>query len=1202
MNRRGVGPVVNLVVDRRAADRHLALGDIQSRLAGPVIVIVTADRYRNGISPRVGELRHVGVDLAAVGVDDVVAVFKAGNRERVRLAVIDVVAAGEGDIEICGGNVRLDRFADRSDVVRRVVAGKRVGHRHVLAGTDCSVGKDAVGRHRHLVTDDRADKRAGVNDRAGRPVVNLILRRGGPCGDRQLKRGDRRLVARRRRVKNVVPRRGAGESVSNRHIVKSGVLPAERAAGGHFDSVTVDDAVNVAERDFGISIAVIHLVGNRRAGHGDDRLRDRSFVGACFGNQFVVRNHIVVARQFVTDRHGIVAGVGAAERTGVTDRDLFAVQDPLDRAEMNRRGVGPVVNLVVDRRAADRHLALGDIQSRLAGPVIVIVTADRYRNGISPRVGELRHVGVDLAAVGVDDVVAVFKAGNRERVLLAVVDVVAAGEGNIEICRGDVRLNRFADRSGVVRRISAGKRVGHRHVLIFPDCSVGKDAAGRHRHLITADRADNRTGVNDRVGRPVVNFILRRGGPCGNRQLKRGDRRLVARRRRVENVVPRRGAGKGVGDVDIVESGVLRAERAGSGHADVVAVDDAVNIAERDFGVRAAVIHLVGNRRADDGDRARGNRSRVGLRFGNQFVIRNHIVVALKRVGDRHVVVTDRTAAECAAIGDRHFFAVQDPLDRAEMNRRGVGPVVNLVVDRRAADRHLALGNREGRLAGPVAVIVTADRYRNSVRPRVGKRRHVGVDLAAVGVDDVVVLFKAGNRERVRLAVVDVVAAGEGNIEICGDNVRLDRFADRSDVVRRVVAGKRVGHRHVLVFPGFRVGERAGGSHQNVVADDHARRRAERDDRVGRPVVDLILRLGAADRQLQRRDRRTRRGRRRIEDVVPRRPAGKGVGDVDIVESDVLLAERAERADRNIVAVDDAVNVAERDFGFCIAVVHLVGNRGAGHRDRARGDFGLNGFLIGGENVVPRVGAVERVADRHVALADVNVGERAGVVDDDLVAGQNPGRRPEVNRRGVGRVVDLAVGGCAGDRNLARGNGQGRVPVPVLAVGPGHLRVNLVGARVGVGGHFGDIVGLAVERVADRVGRIDPRYGEGVLLPVIGERAAGERDRTRGRSGDFGTERLAGRGVVVPRLRARDRVGNVNVMHADTRVGELAGSADRDVVAANDTDRRAGRDRRTGRSVVDLVVRDGAGDRNLKRRDRHAGGGAVGSQNVVPRR
>ena len=452
------------------------------------------------------------------------------------------------------------------------------------------------------------------------------------------------------------------------------------------------------------------------------------------------------------------------------------------------------------------------------------------------------------------------------------------------------------------------------------------------------------------------------------------------------------------------------------------------------------------------------------------------------------------------------------------------------------------------------------------------------------------------------LAVVDVVAAGEDNVKRRGANARLHRFADRSNVVRRVVAGERVGHRHVLVGAGFRVGERAGGSHQNVVADDQAGRRAERDDCVGRPVVDLILRLGAGNRHLQRRDHRTRHGRRRVEDVVPRRPAGKGVGDVDIVESDVLLAERAGSADRNIVAVDDAVNGTKRDFGISIAVVDLVGDRGAGHGHRAGGDFGLNGFLICGENVVPRIGAAERVADRHVAPADVNVGERAGVVDDDLVAGQNPGRRPEVNRRGVGRVVDLAVGGCAGDRNLARGNGQGRVSVPVLAVGPGHLRVNLVGARVGVGGYFGDVVGLAVERVADRVGRIDPRYGEGVRRAVIDERAAGERDRTRGRGGDFGTERLVGRGVVVPRLSARDRIGDVNVMLADTRVGELAGSADRDVVAANDTDCRAGRDRRTGCSVVDLVVRDGAGDRNLKRRDRRAGDGAVGSQDVVPRR
>ena len=676
MDRGFVRPVVNLVVNRSAGNRDLTLGDIEHCLTGPIIMVVAADRHRNGISTRVGKRRHFGIGLAVIGVDNGVPFLHAGQDEGVFLAVVNHIAARKR--KTCArsrGDVGVDLIGARCEVVPRLSTGKRIGNiNDMFAGFGAF--ERAGSGDRNIVAGNNADDRAERNNCVGRAIIFFIG--GGGTGDCQLKRGNRRLIARRIVGKLIISCQSTGQSVSDIHVIKSGILFAERAGSSDFNSVAVDNPINRAKANFGFRVAVINLISDGGPGHGDRARLDRSLVGIRFGDQLVIGKQIGVANQFEIDRHGVIADIAAAERTGIIDRYVFAIEDTLDRTEMNRGFGRAVIDLVVDGNITDRDLAFGNGENRLASPVVEVVAADRNRNGIGARIGERRHFGAGQTVVGIDNGITFLRTGQDECVLQAVVNVVTARKREaLARSRSNARLHRLADGRKVIDRIVAGERKGNRYVFPFPDQSVGKLAGRCYGNIIVGDNTNDRAGMNDRVCGAVILLVVRFRGIFGDRQLERDDRRLVARGGRVEGIVPRRGAGQSVGDVNIVKPDVLFAKRTGSGDFNSVTIDNPVNRTKRDFGIRIAVVNLIGNGGPSHRDRTRGNIGMESLLLGGKNVVggigAGQSVSGRNVLGFANINVGKRTDGY-----HRHVVGPDDALNCINSDLCGIGAVINL--------------------------------------------------------------------------------------------------------------------------------------------------------------------------------------------------------------------------------------------------------------------------------------------------------------------------------------------------------------------------------------------------------------------------------------------------------------------------------------------------------------------------------------------
>ena len=777
--------------------------------------------------------------------------------------------------------------------------------------------------------------------------------------------------------------------------------------------------------------------------------------------------------------------------------------------------------------------------------------------------------------------------------ILAVVHDIAAGEGAAFARRGgNDGIDLFADRSDVVCRVVPFQGVDHVNVMFAGIDSV-EGAVGDNRHIVADQNTGGGTEQNKRIGRAVVRFVL--NGRAGNLDLARGNRQCGA-----------------AGPIFVVRGGYLNVNSVDSrigvgghfgnivGNAVERVADGVGRIGSRQGkGVFLSVVNVVAAGKADAA-RDRGDRGLYRIRRRNNVV---GGVVAGEGVGNRDIVRADSVAFEDARRSNLHVVADGNTSGGAKRNGCGGGAVIDLVERCCAADFELAGRNGERGASSPVGVIRAADCGVNGIGADVGKFRNFGgVGFAVNRVEDGIGRFGAGNSQQVRRTVIDESYALEGDIKRRLGNARLHRFTGGRDIVNGIVAGEGVGNRDVFIVAGFGVGKLAGRDDRNIVADDHAGGRAERDDGICAAVIDFVGGCGAADFQLDRSDLRACYCRHRIECVISCRRAGKSIGDINIVEPDVLFAERTAGGHADIVALNDSVNLAERNFGIGAAVVNLVGNSGADDGNRTRSDFRRKGFARCGKHVIRRIGTADRILHRDILHADVVIHKRAGCVDQDFVTLENADGRSQVNRNGVGAIVDFAVNLGATDRDFTRGNGESRFAGPIVAVGTGHLDVNSVDARIGIGGHFGNIVSFAVERIADGVSRFDADQGIGVRGTVVSVGAAGKGDLAGRNGGDFRLQGFVfGNGVIL-RLRAGNCVSDIHVMNADCRIGKGAGRRHDDFVAGKNADNGTKQNGCVGGTVEDFILRLCIDNRQLDRSNRCAYRLAVGRKHIIPRR
>ena len=125
------------------------------------------------------------------------------------------------------------------------------------------------------------------------------------------------------------------------------------------------------------------------------------------------------------------------------------------------------------------------------------------------------------------------------------------------------------------------------------------------------------------------------------------------------------------------------------------------------------------------------------------------------------------------------------------------------------------------------------------------------------------------------------------------------------------------------------------------------------------------------------------------------------------------------------------------------------------------------------EEIIRRIGTRNRVVHRHFVVADICAAENAGVVDGDIVAAKDSFRRAQVNRGGIGRIVDLAVNRRAENGDFTRSDHECRFAEPVGLVRVADTHINRVGTGVRVFGLFGQVVCLPVEGIEDGVAFID---------------------------------------------------------------------------------------------------------------------------------
>ena len=319
----------------------------------------------------------------------------------------------------------------------------------------------------------------------------------------------------------------------------------------------------------------------------------------------------------------------------------------------------------------------------------------------------------------------------------------------------------------------------------------------------------------------------------------------------------------------------------------------------------------------------------------------------------------------------------------------------------------------------------------------------------------------------------DQIGAGRIRADGVVGRVGHDRVGSEGD--RGVAAGV-VGDRSVAV-----IGHRPVGL---VVGRE---RFAERNAAV--PRVDHVF--GGRDDHRRRFGSENRRLNRRVSGngVVPGIVAGKGVGDRNIVGSGIGRLETAVGGDGHIVGSENPGNRTERDIRIGIAIEPLTGDRGAGHRNRCRRDARRIGRCRCTKLVVPLVGTLQLVIDRHGVIIDVLAGKPGTGGHRHVFAGNDSriGSFRDLSR--CTAVIDLVFDGVAGNRDDCRGDRGGKGLVGRLGVVAGPGSADTVGH-----GNTGVVDVLGGEHArgsdGDRIAFTDPgNVSEGDVRgigPVIG--------------------------------------------------------------------------------------------------------------------
>ena len=520
-------------------------------------------------------------------------------------------------------------------------------------------------------------------------------------------------------------------------------------------------------------------------------------------------------------------------------------------------------------------------------------------------------------------------------------------------------------------------------------------------------------------------------------------------------------------------------------------------------------------------------------------------------------------------------FGVKNRIAFLSADRNGVAvAVVDLF---NTGDRHIGdVGRSDDDVgaAGPVVVVGAGnlDVGRVGADIRVG-RKFGGIGHAVFGVKDRIA-FLSADRNGVAVAVVDLFNAADRHV---GDRRRGDRSGNcvcgRSDVVGENggVPLKGVGHGDGVIadIGGFK---RARSGHGDFVGRGNAADFAERDHRIGLPVVDLAGDRGAGDRYRGLFDDRSHRvGRPVAETVVALDEEVVGAGIlVGVGISPGFTVFGIERRGDGPFEDDQVRNLAAVDNGRPLGAADLF--------DRAQVDDPAVdalvpdsvelGVVIGVDSGVQRLAvAGERISvcgkenaavifhevgselhGRQVGVAadgDRLIDVQQVVPHDDAVRETEHGavlaadRTQSVVREGD---VDAGIGAArGGDPLVVAGNhdvGEGQFAVAVAdrpvrsgvsdENGIGDIgraaRRQIEGGAVGTGGVFGE------DRIRNR------NFGVlgGVDAAGVGFRAVLGEDRVG--DGQDGT----GRGIDGPAHLPGVGTGNVNLIE-----GQIAGVIDR---------------------------------------------------------
>ena len=540
------------------------------------------------------------------------------------------------------------------------------------------------------------------------------------------------------------------------------------------------------------------------------------------------------------------------------------------------------------------------------------------------------------------------------------------------------------------------------------------------------------------------------------------------------------------------------------------------------------------------------------------------------RISARHVVFEGRAAdieffrvdrtgdnrrgiAVEHGVGDRRLTAVTE--DRAAVHRRRIGGKLGIRYAKSAALRKdsTAVGLRTGNTVPGKRAVGNIECHRTDYRDSGTKRSGIGGELAPVNSNCLATDRQpTDNEDRstspsllniLENQVVKRHIGGFGNAE--NTKIILSGFAVGIAVERDVIRLIRIIDPlddQAVVVDHVTIGVNSGTEIETAVKLHRGERVFERD-----------------------------RGIRSVVGVTKRAVGVVGDRFARLVVNGERFAERNQAVPR-IDRVAGGRHVHARGF-------RAVDRRGERFARRV-------------EIVVPEEGAVtcEGVGHRHaVGIGRGNViGENARRGNRDVggIGGKDPRYGAESDRRDRIAVEILVRHRRAGHGDRDRLDRQGGVVGPDGIIGAAvHLRVNRVGAGVGVGRDRGQIPGLAVEREGDNVPALgaaeNQRVRQGVVVAGhVQELEPGNRGGSnRGLAACHGN-------LVVVLIGAGERVTDRDGPRADVGIGE--GTADRvegDRIAFDLAAERAGNRSDNVRSVVGLILRNG-GERDRLRRDR----------------